>query len=73
MVERAAARAERCYVTRKHYEEIAAIINDAQTKHIVELVKGEEVRVYIARRLALYFIRENSRFDSVRFFEACGV
>lgn len=52
-------------MSRKHYNEIAKIINDCNFcfSHTDTL----------ARELAEFFARDNPRFDMYRFLKACGV
>ena len=61
-------------MTKKHYEAIAAIINDETITMQHEdgdtsLVLWKDDTV---RRLTDYFATDNPRFDRARFLEACG-
>lgn len=50
-------------LTRQHYKAIASIIKE-------EL--DPSVRVRVARKLAVYFNTDNSRFDPEKFMIACN-
>jgi hypothetical protein len=62
-------------MSRKHYREVAEVINGAYTEHFdTELspayVQGW-VLSYVAAGLAALFNEDNERFDRERFMEAC--
>ena len=51
-------------MTKKHFEDIASAINSIMDQHS---------RLQAAIALASVAIKHNPRFDSQRFFKACGV
>jgi len=59
-------------MTRKHFEDIAAIIAGDLASH-----RNTPIAYYAIRNVALsladQFRRENPRFDRVRFLKACGL
>lgn len=55
-------------MTKKDYIVIAAIIDSAQAEH-----GSSDGLDDVAKELAAYFKRDNSRFDHDRFMEACGM
>lgn len=53
-------------MTRKHFEEAAAIVRGA-------IVKGERERRVLADGFATLFSRFNPNFNRARFMKACGL
>lgn len=54
-------------LTRRHYIEIAKIIANAQRQNTTE-----QALDHVAEDLADMFKRDNSRFDRVKFIDACN-
>ena len=54
-------------MTRKHFEQTAAIIKAARSQPQHKAVE------YIARQLAVDFADDNPNFDRDRFLTACGI
>ena len=57
-------------MTRKHYQQIADMIRQTYL-----LNDGHEsaTLAHVAEQFAIIAKRDNPRFDSARFFEACGM
>lgn len=53
-------------MTRKHFEELAAIVRRSTQPSSIE-------RITVAEELAEFCATQNPRFDRGRFFEACGL
>ena len=66
-------------MTKKDFIAVAEIINNVQQggfdifKQVCETGTAKSAVVVIAEELAAYFKRQNPRFDTQRFLDACGV
>ena len=54
-------------LTRKHFNEIAAILQSAHG-----IADGEDTRQFLIRRFRDMCEESNENFDNVRFLRACG-
>lgn len=54
-------------MSRKHYREVAEILQSAE-----DVTTDREALAEVARELALMFKRDNPRFDAGKFFGAAG-
>lgn len=64
-------------MSRKHYREVANMINDELNSLIdlteVEQAAGRAVIISLAGNLSGMFYRDNHLFNSGMFLEACGI
>ena len=58
-------------MSKKHYQQVAEIINKTRAIHADE--NSKEAINHIASELCIMFKMDNANFKSFKFLEACGV